>query len=102
MSFESEMSKGSFVIPQCSTCQKWVWPPTDYSNACFGKISLKKGDFQGRVIEFSRQNDDYFCMVEIENSFRIMAKMSDKPKIDQIVKISKCGIEDGNYYFEIN
>ena len=58
-----------------------------------GKTSLKEGEFQGKIIEFSKQNEDYFCIVEIEDSFRIMAKMSNEPHIDQSVKISKCGID---------
>lgn len=101
MSFESEMSKGNFVIPQCTVCQKLVWPPEEFCNICLGKTSLKEANFQGKIIEFSRQNDAYFCMVEIESSFRIIAKMIDEPHIDQIVKISKCGITNGNYFFEI-
>ncbi|QDI88124.1 hypothetical protein Nisw_00550 [Candidatus Nitrosopumilus sp. SW] len=102
MSFESELSKGNFLIPECTVCKKIVWPPTEFCSKCMAKTSLKEGDFKGKIIEFSSQNEDYFCIVDIENSFKIMAKMSTEPHIDQIVKISKCGIEKGNYYFEIN
>ncbi|KEQ57106.1 hypothetical protein AAA799B03_00364 [Marine Group I thaumarchaeote SCGC AAA799-B03] len=102
MNFESELSKGNFLITECIECKKIVWPPTEFCNDCMGKTSLKEGDFEGKIIEFSRQNEDYFCIVEIEKSFRIMAKMSTEPHIDQIVKISKCGISEGNYYFEVN
>jgi hypothetical protein len=40
-------------------------------------------------------------MVEFYNSIRLMAKMLKIPKKDQIVKISKCGISNGGYFFEI-
>jgi len=30
-----------------------------------------------------------------------MAKMMTQPKKDQVVKISKCGINEGSYYFQI-
>lgn len=102
MNFESEISKGNFMIPECTMCKKIVWPPTEVCSYCMGKVSLRKGGFEGKIIEFSGQNEDYFCIVEIENAFKIMAKTSVKPHIDQIVKISKCGIDNGSYYFEVN
>jgi len=63
---------------------------------------MKNGDFEGKIIEFSRQNEEYFCLVEFENSIRIMAKILQIPKIGQIVKISKCGILNGGYFFHVN
>ena len=102
MSFEEAISKGNFLIPECTVCKKLVWPPAEYCSDCMGKTMLKEGDFQGKIIEFSKQNEDYFCIVEIEDSFRIMAKMTKEPHIDQIVKISKCGINEGSYFFEVS
>ncbi|MEK9681934.1 MAG: hypothetical protein VW081_03515 [Nitrosopumilus sp.] len=102
MSFEEELSKGSFLIPECTVCKKLVWPPTEFCDDCMGKTRLKEGNFQGKIIEFSKQNDDYFCIVEMESSFRIIAKMTNEPQIDQYVKISKCGINEGNYFFEVS
>ncbi|KFM20004.1 Rubredoxin-like zinc ribbon domain protein [Marine Group I thaumarchaeote SCGC AAA799-P11] len=101
MSFESELSKGNFLIPKCTECKKIVWPPMEFCDHCMGKTSLKGGDFEGKIMEFSRQNDNYFCIVEIEDSFRIMAKMIQKPHIEQVVTVSKCGISKGNYFFEV-
>ena len=89
MNFESELAKGFFCIPECTKCKKIVWPPSEFCNHCFGEVSLKKGDFEGKIIEFSRQDEDYFCIVEFEESIRIMAKISKSPKIGQIVKITK-------------
>ena len=102
MSFEDEISKGNFLIPECTVCKKLVWPPTEYCNECMGKTTLKEGDFQGKILEFSKQNEDYFCVVEVEKSFRIIAKMPKEPQIDQIVKITKCGIKEGSYFFEVS
>ena len=82
-------------------CKKIVWPPSEFCDNCNETTSLKKGDFEGKIIEFSKQNEDYFCMVEFYNSIRLMAKMLKIPKKDQIVKISKCGISNGGYFFEI-
>jgi len=102
MNFESELSKGEFSIPECTVCKKIVWPPAEFCNHCLGIVSLKKGNFEGKIVEFSRQNEEYFCLVEFENTIRIMAKISQTPKIDQRVKISKCGIVNGNYFFYVN
>ena len=102
MSFESELSQGKFFIPLCTVCKKVVWPPAEFCNHCFGTISLKKGDFVGKIIEFSKQNEEYFCLVEFENTIRIICKMTQTPLIDQSVKITKCGITDGDYFFYIN
>ncbi len=102
MNFELELSKGKFSIPECTSCKKIVWPAAEFCNHCFGLVSLKKGDFKGKIVEFSRQNEEYFCLVEFENTIRIMAKISQTPKIDQRVKILKCGITNGNYFFYVN
>ncbi|AFS80817.1 hypothetical protein NKOR_04645 [Candidatus Nitrosopumilus koreensis AR1] len=102
MSFELELSKGNFTIPECITCKKIVWPPSEFCSHCLGKVSLKEGDFQGRIIEFSRQNKECFGIVEMENSIKIMAKILGEPHVDQTVKIAKCGMREGNYFFEVN
>ncbi len=102
MSFESELSKGNFTIPECVVCKKTVWPPVEFCDNCYGNITLKKGEFEGKIIEFSEKNEDYFCIVEFDSAVRVIAKMSKIPKIDQIVQISKCGISDGNYFFHVN
>ena len=102
MTFESELSQGKFYIPECSVCKKIVWPPAEFCNNCFGPVSLKKGNFEGRIIEFSKQNNDYFCLVEFEKTIRVMAKTSKLPKVEQTVRISECGIKDGDYFFHVN
>ena len=102
MNFKLELSKGEFSIPECTICKKIVWPPVEFCNYCFGSVSLKKGNFEGKIIEFSRHDEDYFCIVEFENTIKIMAKILKIPEKGQKVKISKCGISNGNYYFYVN
>ena len=101
MSFEKELEKGQFCIPECTVCKKLVWPPSEFCDKCNGETLLKKEEFMGKIIEFSRQNQEYFCMVEFCDSIRIMAKMITCPKKDQTVKISKCGIDKNNYFFHV-
>ena len=102
MTFESELSKGKFFIPECNTCKKIVWPPSEFCNDCFGSITLKNENPEGKIIEFSKQNNDYFCLVEFDINMRIIAKSSKIPELGKSVRISKCGIIDGNYFFHIN
>ncbi|WP_306307577.1 hypothetical protein [Nitrosopumilus zosterae] len=78
-----------------------VWPPSEFCNHCFGEISLKKKAHEGKIIEFSRQDDMYFCLVEFDEEIKVMAKIPDTPKIGQTVKILKCGISNGNYFFQV-
>ena len=101
MNFEEELTKGNFTIPECLSCKKIIWPPAEFCNVCYNETSLKTGQFTGKIIEYSKQNEEYFCMVEFLDSFRLMAKTNDKPEIGKIVKITKCGILNGNYFFQI-
>ncbi|KAF6247569.1 hypothetical protein C6990_03730 [Nitrosopumilus sp. b3] len=101
MNFETELSQGNFYIPECMRCSKIIWPPSEFCNHCFGEIIFKKKIVEGRIIEFSHKNEEYFCLVEFENQIRVMAKMSNSPKIGQIVKLVKSGIIKGNYFFEV-
>ena len=101
MSFETKLSEGIFCIPECNECKKIVWPPSEFCNHCFGIVSLTEGDFEAKIIEFSSKNEQYFCVVEFEKTFRIIATISKTPNIGQSVKISKCGISDGNYFFVV-
>ena len=101
MNFESKLSEGVFCIPECIECKKIVWPPSEFCSHCFGRVSLKEEAFVGKIIEFSRQNVEYFCLVEFEKTIRIMAKTPKIPEIGQSVKISKCGIHNGSYFFQV-
>ena len=102
MNFESKLSSGKFCIPECEKCKKTVWPPAEFCSHCFGTVSLKEGNFDGKIIEFSRHGKRYFCVVEFLDTIRIMANISKVPKIGQVVKISECGIRDGSYFFQVS
>ena len=101
MNFEDELTKGNFTIPECLSCKKIIWPPAEFCDVCYNETRLKSGEFSGKIIEYSKQNDEYFCMVEFLDAFRLIAKMKEKPENGQIVKILKCGISNGTHFFEI-
>lgn len=103
MNVESELKKGNFVLGECTNCKKTVWPPSDYCNRCFGKIIIKKGPPEGKIIEYSKLEKNYFCLAEFEKEVKIIGKISSGiPKSNQRVKIQKCGIKDDNYFFEFS
>ncbi len=103
MNFESELKKGNFIISECTHCQKIVWPPSEFCNQCFSEVSWRNALNQGKIVEFSKQNNDYFCIVEIENVVKIMGRVSNGiPNVGQRVKIDDCGMKGENYYFEMS
>ncbi len=102
MRFEEKLGMGDFLIPRCTQCKKISWPPSDYCSHCFGKIELKRQDFEAKIVEFSKKDGDYFCIVAIEDSFKIIAKASKVPAVGKTVTISKCGIKDNAYFFEVS
>ena len=103
MSFEDRLQNGEFCIPECDTCKKTVWPPSEFCSHCLGTVHLRDADnsMRGTIIEFSGKDDTYFCMVEFAGSIRVLSHMTVTPQIGQTVKISKCGIRDGNYFFKV-
>ena len=103
MNFEYELKNGNFIIAECTNCQKIVWPPSDVCNRCFRNVSWRNSSYEGKIIEFSKQDNNYFCVVEIENEIRVIGSLSSGiPNIGQHVRIEKCGLKDENYYFEIS
>lgn len=100
MSIESEIKKGNFVVGECSNCKKTVWPPSRYCNVCFGDVVSKKISSKGKILEFSKQDETYFCLAEF-NEVKIIGKTTGgTPKNNQFVSMVKCGINNGNYFFE--
>jgi len=103
MIFEAELKKGNFVVSECKHCQKIVWPPSEFCNQCFREVTWRKGTNNGKIIEFSKQNNNYFCLIEIENTIKIIGKISSGiPNVGQHVKLEKCGIKDDGYFFEMS
>ena len=102
MKFESELKKGIFVVGKCPKCMKITWPPSDYCSECFSELDWSESTYEGRLIEFTKKNNENFCIAEIDGGIRIMGTLivnSSKPMINSKVKLVKCGIKDGNYLF---
>ena len=103
MNFEGGLKKGVFMIGECINCKKIVWPPSEFCNQCFNEIHWREGSNKGKIIEFSKQGDNYFCVVEFENMIKVMGNLlSGIPTLDKQVKIEKCGIKENDYFFEFS
>ena len=100
--FENELIKGVFMIPQCPSCKEIVWPPSDYCNRCLGKVVLKNSDGLGKIVEYSKKDNEFFCLAEFEGKIRIMGKLilnSGLPEMGKSVKMDSCSFEDNKYKF---
>ena len=73
--FEQELRNGNFVCSECTKCNKLVWPPSDFCNKCFGNVTWRPISRIAKLVEFSRRNDEYFCIAELENPIRVMGRV---------------------------
>ena len=103
--FEEELRVGNFVTSECLYCAKIVWPPSAYCNNCFKNVSWRKVSPNGKLIEWSKKNNDIFCIAEFENTIRVIGKLDTKnvmPKPGQLIKFKNCTLNDKpNFFFII-
>jgi uncharacterized protein len=100
--FEEQLSQGKFVIPECSSCKEIVWPPSDFCNQCFNKVNWRKFEGIGKILEYSKKDEEFFCLAEFEKKIRIMGKLETKsgtPEVGKMAKLDSCRIVDKNYSF---
>lgn len=98
MKFDSELKKGNFLLSECPNCQKIVWPPSEYCDNCLREVNWQKSSGIGTILEFSKHDDQFFCVAEIDNSLRLMGKIvSGTPDIGKKVTITDCKIDEQNY-----
>jgi len=99
MNFESELKKGNFMITECNNCHKIVWPSSEYCNFCFHETSWRRSLGIGKILEFSKKDKIFFCLVEIEDSIKIFGQISfENPKVGDKVCIEECGIINNNMF----
>lgn len=94
-----EFKETEFICSECKKCKKLVWPPNDYCNRCFGEVVWRPVSDTGKLIEFSKKGNTFFCIAEFENEIRIMGSLDGitMPVIGQDLKLVKCsydGIEE--------
>ena len=100
--FDEELIAGNFVTSECLHCAKIVWPPADYCNICFRNVVWRKVSSNGKLIEWSKKENDIFCITEFENTIRIMGKLDSKNIVlrpGQLVKLTKCDLNNKYKFF---
>lgn len=100
--FEDELKNGRFICSECQKCGKIVWPPSDFCNRCFGKVTWRHVSGNGRLIEFSRKGNAIFCIAEFEDAIRIMGDLqtgTKNPAIGQTLELVKCGYDGKEKFF---
>ena len=98
MKFDTELTKGNFFLSECPNCQKIVWPPSEYCDQCLQEVNWRKSSGMGIILEFSKKNEQIFCVAEIENSIRLIGKIvSGLPEVGKKVIIESCSVEGQDY-----
>lgn len=103
MRFESELKKGKFTVTECNNCKKTIWPPSDFCNICFNQTILRHCNLNGKILEYSKHQGKYFCLVVFEKTVIVFAEIiSGIPEVGRVVTLEECGIKNGNYFFKIS
>jgi hypothetical protein len=98
--FEEELKKGNFVCSACQNCKKFVWPPSNNCNKCFGQVNWRPVSQTAKLVEFSKKDNVIFCLAEFEEEIRVMGSLQTdtNPVIGQELKLIKCSY-NGNEEF---
>lgn len=104
--FESELKNGRFVCSECPQCNKLVWPPSNFCNVCFSEVKWRPINKKGKLIEFSKKDNIYFCITEFENAIRVMGELEiglKDPSVGQDVDLVKCDyVDKERFFFKLN
>ena len=101
MNFKTEINKGNLVTSWCTSCHHTVWPPSEFCDICLGDIIWKRPSMYGKIVEYSKVDGGYSCIINMDDSFTILGRVEKTPKIGQKVKLHKCGIHDGTCFFDM-
>lgn len=87
--FEDQLKKGVFQICNCKNCDIIFWPVQNICKKCGEKTSWKESSYNGTIIEFSRKDSEFFGLVEIDKSIKVLGKIisSETPNVGQPVKM---------------
>jgi uncharacterized OB-fold protein len=100
--FEQELKLGNFVTSECHNCNKIVWPPSNYCDICLNDVVWRKVSSNAKLIEWSKNGNEIFCIAEFENTIRIIGKINSKTpslKPGQSIKLIKCTLNNKPRFF---
>ena len=100
MSFESELARGRFRVPECARCRAATWPHTAACPSCLGPVTLRAGEPEGEVVECSGEGGAYFCLVDFGGA-RLVASSGRARGPGERVRMARCGMRGSRCFFEI-
>ncbi len=90
--FEQELKNNNFLCSQCPKCNKLVWPPSEFCNKCFGKVTWRPVSRFAKIIEFSNKDSEFFCIAEFEDGIKVMGRIENASnlQVGQKLFLAKC------------
>jgi uncharacterized OB-fold protein len=90
--FEQELKNNNFLCSYCAKCNKLVWPPSEFCNKCFGDVIWQPVPRVAKLVEFTKKDEEYFCIAEFEGNIRIMGsiKNGSNLQVGQSLFLAKC------------
>ena len=99
-----EYTDEEFIVSECIKCKKINWPSLKFCKNCLNLNSLRKGNSTGKIIEYSKNEQGYFGIVEFEGQIRMICNLNQitNPRINQEVILKNIKKNNSNYSFEIS
>lgn len=76
-------NNNSITYGKCSKCNVIIWPTWGFCTTCLGGTTQYTTQ-QGVILVHSKSDNDVFCLVEFEQSIRILGKLINPPKLIKI------------------
>ena len=95
--FENELKNGNFTVTECIDCKQIVWPTSDFCNICHNHTHWRNANDTGKIIEFSKKNDEYFSEYAFPNRLKTISGFSGSAGFAIILKDINYLFVDGRY-----
>ena len=90
------------AVSRCPDCRNVAWPPSRFCSRCLQETAQEEMPLDGTILEYSKQDGRYFCIAEINCSFRILGRIvSGTPRIGSKIMVENYWNEKGIDYFEM-
>jgi len=96
--FLESLARGVFILARCSSCARFVWPPSDTCSRCLSDVEWVSIEPKGRIVASSISHllGKRFALVELEQGIRLFGTVDGEASEDSNVILSSCGIDDKN------
>lgn len=90
------------LVAVCPACDRVSWPPSPHCPHCLVDTVRRSLPKSGRILEYSRVGETYFCMAEFGNGIRIMCALrgtSTEPVVGQSILLDRVERKGADYSF---